>query len=760
MVLDFWKNYYSASRMFLAVQSQQSICEMVELINELFNKIPTDNLPAPKFTVNQEPFCLKKFHKIYKVVSIGSINKITFSWFLPSVLKLYKIKPLEYIAWIVGHEGKGSLINYLRKYNYAMELDAGVEDDFYSNSIYSLFSITIQLTDLGLKNVDTVIGLTFSYLNLVRQQGISEDIFKQIKILAENDFNLSENKNACDHVIELSSNMMYYDEEDYLGGSILYYEYSPESIEDFLKLMTVNRVALFIFAKEFDSSDIFLIDPIFGTNYIKDNFTEELEDKWSKIQPDPFFKIPNENQYLTTNFSILPQCTDIKYPKKILEDEHIELWHKQDNHFKLPKGYIMLNFITQMPSKSLENNVHFDLFLDSIVFLLNEDTYPPTMAQLNYSIQVFISGFEITFDGFNEKLPLLVDIVINCLKNYKSLMTEEIFTMLKSQAINKLKNKQHNLDYVVSDLKNSLIQDPEWYLDNKLLYLEKLDYIQLITFYEQFDNLYCRALIQGNINQTQAIEISKKVVSTLNYQPLDKKCFPVVLVKRLNQGDRRVNLINYNKIDNNSMAYKYYQFDKCEINESMKYYVLQSIMEESAFDELRTKQCLGYDIQLNVTTTYQHYGFYFKVAHQKNKFETQYVFSRMDEFLSKFWDNFNDPDEVNKVIDALIAFKASPDECLELEFNRNKNEILCDRFKFNRLELEIEALKNIKFEEVANLKHGFLSGNILSVEIIGNSTTENEQENSPPIKKMCLGENKNYIYITDLNEFKNSLNPY
>lgn len=761
MVLDFWYNYYSTNRMFLAVQSQQTTDEMVELIHDLFSKIPTNNLSTPKSTISQEPFCLETFHKIYKIVSVGSINKITFVWFLPSVLKLYKIKPLEYIAWIVGHEGRGSLINYLRKFNYAMELDTGVEDDFYNNSIYCLFTISIELTDLGLKNVDTVIELTFSYLNLIKQQGISEDIFKQIQILAENDFNLSENKNALDHVIELSLNMMNYDEEDYLGGSVLYYEYSPESIKDYLKLMTVDRVALFIFAKKFDNSDSFLIDPIFGTNYINEDFTKELENKWSTVQPHPFFKIPSENQYISTDFSILPQSTDdIKYPIKILEDKYIELWHKQDNHFKLPIGHIMLYFVTQMPSKSLENNVHLDLFLDSIVFLLNEDTYPLTMAQLNYTIRMYITGFELTFNGFNEKLPLLIDIVINCIKNYKSLITEEIFTMVKSQVINKLKNDQYDLNYVVSNMKKSLIQDPEWYIDNKLMYLEKLDYMQLLTFYEQLDNLYCRALIQGNINQTQAIQITKKVVNTLNYQPLDKKCFPVVLVKRLNPGERRVKLANYNTIDNNSMAYKYYQFDKCEINESMKYHVLQSIIEESAFNELRTKQCLGYDVQLNITSSYQHYGFYFTVAHQKNKFETKYVFSKMDEFIKQFWENFNEPDETDKARDALIEFKAFPDECLELEFNRNRKQILNGCFKFNRLELEIEALRNLKFDDVANLKHGFLSGNTLSIEIIGNNTIENEHENSPPMKKMCLEENKNNIYITDLNEFKKSLNPF
>jgi len=128
--------------------------------------------------------------------------------------------------------------------------------------------------------------------------------------------------------------------------------------------------------------------------------------------------------------------------------------------------------------------------------------------------------------------------------------------------------------------------------------------------------------------------------------------------------------------------------------------------------------------------------------------------------LKQFWEKFNDPDEVDKVKDALIALKASPDDCLGQEFSRNINEILEGRFKFNRLELEIEALKNLTYDDVKNLKQGFLNGRAFSVEIIGNCNTDNLSDESPPIKKMCLEENKNFIYIENVEEFKTTLKPF
>jgi len=41
--------------------------------------------------------------------------QLELTWAMPSLLHLYKSKPHQYISWIIGHEGKGSLISYLRK---------------------------------------------------------------------------------------------------------------------------------------------------------------------------------------------------------------------------------------------------------------------------------------------------------------------------------------------------------------------------------------------------------------------------------------------------------------------------------------------------------------------------------------------------------------------------------------------------------------------------------------------------------------------
>ena len=63
---------------------------------------------------------------------------------------------------ITGHEGKGSLISYLRRKVWALALTAGnAGDGFEYNSTYSVFAITIVLTKEGYANMDKVLTAVF-----------------------------------------------------------------------------------------------------------------------------------------------------------------------------------------------------------------------------------------------------------------------------------------------------------------------------------------------------------------------------------------------------------------------------------------------------------------------------------------------------------------------------------------------------------------------------------------------------------------------
>jgi insulysin len=80
-----------------------------------------------------------------------------------------------YISHLIGHEGKGSLLSALMEEDLATALTS-------SNIDYPLFNfselyVSIALTSLGLEQIDRVVRIYATYLNMLRKEGIQYRIF-------------------------------------------------------------------------------------------------------------------------------------------------------------------------------------------------------------------------------------------------------------------------------------------------------------------------------------------------------------------------------------------------------------------------------------------------------------------------------------------------------------------------------------------------------------------------------------------------------
>jgi len=61
---------------------------------------------------------------------------------------------------MLGHEGEGSLLSYLKQKGYANELGARGTHELWS---YSNFQVDVSLTKKGLDNYEEVVGAIFGY---------------------------------------------------------------------------------------------------------------------------------------------------------------------------------------------------------------------------------------------------------------------------------------------------------------------------------------------------------------------------------------------------------------------------------------------------------------------------------------------------------------------------------------------------------------------------------------------------------------------
>lgn len=227
-----------------------------------------------------------------------------------------------------------------------MDLVAGVEDvGFDSNSLYTMFSLNVYLTQLGLDHVRDVLAAVFGYIRFLRTAGPQERLFREIQVIEENNFRFKTDQTPADNVEELAINLKYYPPKCLFTADSLYSVYDPEAIAQILDAMTDPAIPLNILltARQSLSGQKFdRVEPWFGTEYARVDFPAG----WKELRTDApilsAFGLPEPNPYITTDFGILyekdvSQVTE--YPAKVYESPIGELWYRQDDRFLLPIAY-------------------------------------------------------------------------------------------------------------------------------------------------------------------------------------------------------------------------------------------------------------------------------------------------------------------------------------------------------------------------------------------------------------------------------------
>ncbi|XP_043305294.1 nardilysin [Cervus canadensis] len=351
---EFWIRYYSAHYMTLVVQSKETLDTLEKWVTEIFSQIPNNGLPKPNFGHLTDPFDTPAFNKLYRVVPIRKIHALTITWALPPQQQHYRVKPLHYISWLVGHEGKGSILSYLRKKCWALALFGGNgETGFEQNSTYSVFSISITLTDEGYEHFYEVAHTVFQYLKMLQKLGPEKRIFEEIQKIEDNEFHYQEQTDPVEYVENMCENMQLYPLQDFLTGDQLLFEYKPEVIAEALNQLVPQKANLVLLSGA-NEGKCDLKEKWFGTQYSMEDIENSWAELWkSDFELNPDLHLPAENKYIATDFMLKAfDCPETEYPVKIVNTPQGCLWYKKDNKFKIPKAYIRFHLISPLIQKS------------------------------------------------------------------------------------------------------------------------------------------------------------------------------------------------------------------------------------------------------------------------------------------------------------------------------------------------------------------------------------------------------------------------
>lgn len=730
---EFCQKHYGSNRMIVSIQGQQSLDALEEMLIRHCADIPNSQehqLDLSKYSY-QNAFRKKFFQDVFLVQPVEDVCKLELTWVLPPMKDYYRTKPDTFLSQLIGYEGIGSLCSYLRRRLWCLSIMAGVGgSSFETNSIYSLFNICIYLTDEGFEHLDEVLEATFSWIKLINNSDRLQTFYNELKQIADVNFRFHIELPPIENVQNVVESINYLPSKHVLTGPHLYFQYDEldikilkEHINEFkFNIMISSHIPLE--KCEYDQREQW-----FGTQYT----TIPMPSKWVAMwQNPPILEelcFPPANPFITTDFKIYWKEAGMPYisqrPKALISNDQCELWFRQDDIFQLPDGYINLYFITPLVRQSVKQYMLGVLYTYLVEFTIAEELYPALEAGLTYGLYIGDKGLVLRVSGFNEKLPLLVKIIMNVMRtieikrdqviSFKELKKRQIFNAL-------INGKTLNLD-----LRLSVLENQRFNMIQKYESIDEITLDDIKEFKENFHKkMYVQGLIQGNFTDEQAKEVMINALSIYNSEKIEDLSALDNCLLQLPLGSHYLKVKALNNDDTNTIVTNYYQIGPSNLLLECMMDLVELIVEEPFFSQLRTQEQLGYSLGIHQRIGYGILAYIITINTQETKHKADYVENRIEIFRSRIPEIVFQMSgtEFDNILQTLISGKMMGDTGLDEEVMRNWSEIVTMEYFFNRMEMQIQTLTSLTQDQVLDFLYDYdkKSFRKLSVQVVGRNT--------------------------------------
>ncbi|KAJ5669201.1 hypothetical protein N7462_010271 [Penicillium macrosclerotiorum] len=601
--MEFHEAHYSANRMKLVVLGRESLQELESWVQEFFSDVPNkklDRLRWDGIPVLEEPELMTQIF----VKPVTEQRQLNIDFTYPDEEELFASHPSQYLEHLIGREGPGSALAYLKELGLADSLSTGASAQGPGTA---LFCIDIGLTEKGIRQYREVLKIIFQYIAMLKETPPLAWISDEMSRLAEVEFKFKQKSPPSRTVSGLAQLMQTACiPREHLLSSSLIRKFDPENIEQGLSHLRPDNFRFFLVDQQFPG-DWNAKEKWYGTEYKLEKIPEEfMQDLWAAAQV-PITERPSRLQLPSLN-EFVPQRLEVerkyiikpaRHPILIRHDDNVRLWFKKDDQFWVPKANIKLFLRTPVASLTPMNAVMTRLYVELVEDSLNEYAYNADRAGLSYSLSESAQGLNIELSGFNDNLSVLLEKVLLRVRDLE--IKQELFDMAKER----VRKTYKNFDYVdpyrqINVFSRMLISERSW---APFQLLDELPSVRAedirLYFPELLRRMHIEILIHGNMYKEDALKIAQLVESTLHPNQFPESQWSprrtIALPSGANYIYERV-LKNEDNV-NHCLEYIISVGSVSDRSQRAKLLLFSQIAEEPCFNTLRTKEQLGYIVK-------------------------------------------------------------------------------------------------------------------------------------------------------------------
>ena len=684
--------------MKLVVLGREPLDVLEKWVGELFNDVLNKDLPQNRWDEAQ-PYSEDQYLTQVFAKPVMDSRSLDIQFPYEDEDDLYETQPSRYISHLIGHEGPGSILAYIKDKGWANGLSAGAMPVCPGSSF---MTVSIKLTEEGLQKYQEIVKVVMQYISLLKESPPQKWIVDEVKGMAEVDFKFKQKSQPSSFTSRYSSVMQKpLPREWILSGQSLIRKFDAQAITKALDYLRPDNYRLTIISQDYPG-DWDQKEQWYGTEYkvqkIPSDFEAAIREA-SKVDAKtriPELHLPHKNEFIPTKLDVDKKevCDPLKAPKLIRNDEFARIWWKKDDQFWVPKGSVIVKLrnpiIAATPGTAITTRLFCALVKDALI----EYSYDAEIAGLDYELSLFGPDLGVEVSGYSDKMAVLLEKVITSMRDLE--VKPDRFTIIKERMVRAYRNMEFNQPYrQVADHLNFLTGGRGWLGEHFLQELVHVTVDNVKAFFPQLlQRMHFEVLAHGNVHKEDAFRMTSLIESTLKPRVLPQS-----------QWDIHRDLL---LLPGSDYTYQKALKDPQNVNHSIEYYVhigdcadrqtrakallLGQTTEELGFDQLRTKEQLGYVVFTGAKVLSTTIGYHVIIQSER---PTAYLEERINAFLvvyGNFLESMSEED-FEKHKSSLINRRLEKLKNLSSENGRFWTHITSGRYDFLLVDEDVKHIK-------------------------------------------------------------------
>ncbi|WP_142502568.1 pitrilysin [Klebsiella sp. 2680] len=581
----FRDKWYSANLMKAVIYSNKPLPELAGIAAATYGRVPNHAISKPKITVPVVTDAQKGIIIHYVPALPRKVLRVEFR--IDNNSDQFRSKTDELITYMIGNRSPGTLSDWLQRQGLVEGIRADSDPVVNGNS--GVLAISATLTDKGLSHRDEVTAAIFSYLNLLRSQGIDKRYFDELAHVLALDFRYPSINRDMDYVEWLADTMIRVPVEHALDVVNIADRYDPQAINDRLAMMTPQNARIwYISPKEPHNKMAYFVDAPYQVDKISEQTFADWQLKSSAID----LKLPQLNPYIPDDFSLIKSDKAWPHPQLIVNEPTLRVVYAPSQFFASePKADISLVLRNPQAMDSARRQVMFALndYLAGIA--LDQLSNQAAVGGITFSTGAN-NGLMVNANGYTQHLPQLFSALLDGYFSYTP--TEEQLKQAKSWYAQMMDSADKGKAYDQAIVPIQMVsQVPYFQREERRALLPSITLQEVLEYRE---NLKTKGrpefLVIGNLTADQSIAMARQIQKQLGADG-NEWC------RNKNVRVDRKQLAIFEKTGNSTdsaLAAVFAPPDVDEYTSSAASSLLGQIVQPWFYNQLRTEEQLGYAV--------------------------------------------------------------------------------------------------------------------------------------------------------------------